>query len=249
MRVEEFFALNKRAAIAFSGGADSSYLLLAAVRAGADVTAYFVDSQFQPEFELRDAKRAADFAGAGLCVLKADVLSDPVVAANGEDRCYRCKKTILSCVAEAAARDGYSLICDGTNASDDASARPGMRAAEELGVCSPLRECGLTKADVRRLSEEAGLFTWNKPAYSCLATRIPSGVPITREDLERTERAEDFLSSLGFSDIRVRLFGGAARLQLPAEQLPALLERRDEITGRLLEDYSAVLLDLEGRKP
>ena len=122
-----------------------------------------------------------------------------------------------------------------------------MRALRELGVRSPLRECGLTKPEVRRLSREAGLFTWDKPAYACLATRIPTGTAITRANLERTERAERFLAGLGFTDFRVRLLGGAAKLQLPASQLSALLEQRETILRELKKDYSDVLLDLEVR--
>ena len=122
-----------------------------------------------------------------------------------------------------------------------------MRALRELSVRSPLRECGLTKPEIRRLSRKAGLFTWDKPAYACLATRVPAGEQLTAEKLENTERAEDFLFSLGFADFRVRLFNGAARLQLPAEQLPRLLERRAEILSELKKTYRAVVLDLEVR--
>ena len=122
-----------------------------------------------------------------------------------------------------------------------------MRAIRELEVRSPLRECGLTKDEIRRLSREAGLFTWDKPAYACLATRIPTGEVITREKLERTERAEAFLTKLGFSDLRVRLSSDCARLQLPEDQLWLALEKREEITEELLKYYKAVLLDLSPR--
>ena len=136
---------------------------------------------------------------------------------------------------------------DGTNASDDAGDRPGMRALRELSVRSPLRECGLTKRDVRMLSRDAGLFTWDKPAYACLATRIPTGQPITARDLAVTEAAESDLFSLGFTDFRVRLVGRSAKIQLPAAQMPRLLECRQEILQRLGPDYDGVWLDLEGR--
>ena len=122
-----------------------------------------------------------------------------------------------------------------------------MRAIRELEVRSPLRECGLTKDEIRRLSREAGLFTWDKPAYACLATRISTGEVITREKLERTERAEAFLTKLGFSDMRVRLSSDCARLQLPEDQLWLALEKREEITEELLKYYKAVLLDLSPR--
>ena len=247
MTLTEFFHENQKAAIAFSGGVDSAYLLYAALQSGADVRAYYVKSAFQPQFELDDARRLAETLSADMRVLDVDILADETVAANPPDRCYHCKRRIFSAIASAAAADGYTLLLDGTNASDDAGNRPGMRALWELSVRSPLRECGLTKPEIRRLSREAGLFTWDKPAYACLATRVPAGERLTAEKLENTERAEDFLFSLGFTDFRVRLFNGAARLQLPAEQLPRLLERRAEILSELKKTYSAVVLDLEVR--
>ena len=247
MTLTEFFHENQKAAIAFSGGVDSAYLLYAALQSGADVRAYYVKSAFQPQFELDDARRLAETLSADMRVLDVDILADKTVAVNPPDRCYHCKRRIFSAIASAAAADGYTLLLDGTNASDDAGDRPGMRALRELSVRSPLRECGLTKPEIRRLSREAGLFTWDKPAYACLATRVPAGERLTAEKLENTERAEDFLFSLGFTDFRVRLFNGAARLQLPAEQLPRLLERRAEILSELKKTYSAVVLDLEVR--
>ena len=247
MTLTEFFHENQKAAIAFSGGVDSAYLLYAALQSGADVRAYYVKSAFQPQFELDDARRLAETLSADMRVLDVDILADETVAANPPDRCYHCKRRIFSAIASAAAADGYTLLLDGTNASDDAGDRPGMRALRELSVRSPLRECGLTKPEIRLLSREAGLFTWDKPAYACLATRVPAGERLTAEKLGNTERAEDFLFSLGFTDFRVRLFNGAARLQLPAEQLPRLLERRAEILSELKKTYSTVMLDLEVR--
>lgn len=247
MELRDFFAEHPRAALAFSGGVDSAYLLYAALACGADVRPYFVDSAFQPRFELADARRLCGELGAELRVLPVDILAEPRVAANPPDRCYHCKRAIFSAVAAAAARDGYPLLLDGTNASDPEGDRPGMRALRELAVRSPLRECGLAKGEVRRRSREAGLFTWDKPAYACLATRVPAGEPITAEALARTERAEGFLSSLGFTDFRVRLLGGCARVQVAAGQLPLALERRGEIISELKRHYGGVLLDLEAR--
>lgn len=247
MTLETFFRENSRVAVAFSGGVDSSYLLYAALRCGAVAYGYYVKTAFQPQFELDDALRLAREIGADVSVLPVDVLSDATVAANPPDRCYHCKKRIFGKIAEAARADGFDVLVDGTNASDDADDRPGMRALRELAVRSPLRECGLTKARVRELSRAAGLFTWDKPAYACLATRIPPGTAITRGALERTETAEAFLASLGFSDFRVRLYGDAARIQLPTGQLERALALRSQIVERLKELYSAVLLDLETR--
>lgn len=248
MTLEQFFAENREVAIAFSGGVDSAYLLYAATRYAARVKAYYVSTAFQPEFELADARRLADELGADMLVLHVDVLSNSAVTANPSDRCYHCKNTLFRQILRAAENDGFPVLLDGTNASDDAGDRPGMRALRELAVRSPLRECGLTKRDVRMLSRDAGLFTWDKPAYACLATRIPTGQPITARDLAVTEAAESDLFSLGFTDFRVRMVGRSAKIQLPAAQMPGLLEHRQEILQRLGPDYDGVWLDLEGRE-
>ena len=247
MDLATFFRENPRVALAFSGGTDSAYLLCAAVQAGAQVRPYYVKTAFQPAFELADARRLAEELGVALAIVELDVLSAPEVAANPPERCYHCKRAIFTALRQRAEAEGYALLIDGTNASDDAGDRPGMRALGELSVRSPLRECGLTKAEIRRLSKEAGLFTWDKPAYACLATRIPAGRPITAELLERVERAETALHALGFRDFRVRLLGQAARIQLPPEQMAAALERREELLKLLTPEFDGVLLDLAGR--
>ena len=247
MTLQEFFQAHPRAALAFSGGTDSAFLLWAAREYGCDVRAYYVKTAFQPQFEYEDAFRLARELGVPMTTVEADILSVPEAAANGPRRCYYCKRALFSQLREAARRDGYELLLDGTNASDDAGDRPGMQALRELEVRSPLRECGLTKAEVRRLSKEAGLFTWDKPAYACLATRIPTGTAITKEDLERVERAENALHALGFRDFRVRLYHGAARIQVTAEQLPLVLEQREAVSSALDPAFDGVLLDLMPR--
>lgn len=247
MILKDFFQEYKKVALAFSGGVDSAYLLYEAIKNETQIRAYYVKSAFQPSFELEDARRLAREIGADMKVLEADVLADARVAKNPTDRCYHCKKMIFTTVMNAATEDGFSILMDGTNASDNAGDRPGMRALQELSVRSPLRECGLTKEEIRRLSREAGLFTWDKPAYACLATRIPTGMLITREKLERTESAEDYLFSIGLKNFRVRMLGECARLQVPEEQIPLLLEKRQEIIKELGKYYSGILLDLEVR--
>lgn len=247
MTLTDFFEQNRAVALAFSGGVDSAYLLYAAVKSGAKVTAYYVKTAFQPQFEYEDARLLASQLGAQMKTIELDVLRDAEVTANPASRCYYCKRRIFSAILAAAKADGYAIVMDGTNASDDASDRPGMVALKELEVRSPLREAGLTKGEIRRLSKEAGLFTHDKPAYACLATRIPTGTAITTEALERTEKAEEYLKNLGFTDFRIRLFGTAARIQIPQQQLPALLECRQQILTELKQHYTAVLLDLEVR--
>lgn len=248
MTLQEFFGAHPKAALAFSGGVDSSYLLYAARQLGADVKAYYVKTAFQPEFEYQDALRLASQLGADIQVLTLDVLACPDVTVNPKNRCYFCKQHIFGNILRQAKADGYDTVLDGTNASDQVSDRPGMKALQEMKVLSPLRLAGLTKAEIRRLSHEAGLFTWDKPSYACLATRIPAGTEITGADLARTEWAEDHLMSLGFRDLRVRqLSGDLALVQLPEAQMDTFLALRGEITRTLKTRYAGVLLDMEAR--
>ncbi len=247
MTLNDFFSAHPKAALGFSGGVDSAYLLYAAKKAGADIRPYFIKTAFQPDFELEDARRLCRELGAELSIIELDVLRIPEVAANPENRCYFCKRALFGALQKRAQEDGYDLLLDGTNASDDASDRPGMKALQELCVCSPLRACGLTKKEIRALSREAGLFTWDKPAYACLATRIAANMPITKDALFRIERAEAALFGLGFTDFRVRVFHGAARLQLPEPQLLQAAQRREEIRAALGEYFDTILLDLHGR--
>ena len=247
MELREFFERHPKCALAFSGGTDSALLLCEARRLGADVKAYFVKGPFQPQFELEDARRLARELGAEMEVIETDVLALPEVAENGSRRCYYCKRAIFSLIFERARRDGYETVIDGTNASDQVDDRPGMQAIAELGVLSPLRMCGVTKAQVRELSAEAGLFTARKPSYACLATRVPTGTAITREALEKVERGEEALREMGFSDLRLRLEGTGARLELPAAQLPAVVQNRERVLKALLPSFSRVTVDLAGR--
>ena len=255
MNLEDFFNQHRRVAIAFSGGVDSAYLLYAAKKYAEELCAYYVKSAFQPAFEFEDAKRLTNELGIKLCVISINVLENKKVIENPPDRCYYCKQVIFSKIIEHASIDGFSELLDGTNASDDSGDRPGMKALKELKVLSPLRECELTKTQIRQLSKEAGLFTWNKPSYACLATRLPVGSKITNERLEVTEKTEDYMMSLGFNNFRVRMLeppasltaAPIAKLELTKEQLPLLLQKHEEILSELKKDYSKVFLDLETR--
>jgi uncharacterized protein len=247
MTLDAFFAANRKAALAFSGGTDSALLLFYGVNAGCDIQPYFVKSCFQPQFELDDAQRLCRELGVYLRVIELDVLADPNIACNSNTRCYYCKHRIFSSLIAAAKADGYTLILDGTNASDCAEDRPGMRALNELLVRSPLRECGITKDMVREMSKKYGLFTWNKPAYACLATRIPSGTTITAGTLQAVEHSENMLFNLGFTDFRVRVSGDMAKLQFPEEQFFSVLEHRNEILTALGTYFNEIVLDLKSR--
>ena len=224
MTLEEFFEEHPKIALAFSGGVDSSYLLYAASRCGADVAAYYVKSQFQPEFELRDAIELAHKLGVRMRLIEQDIVSCAEVTANPPDRCYYCKKHIMGAIRERSCADGYALIIDGTNASDDISDRPGYKALGEEGILSPL------------------------PAYACLATRIASGEQITAEKLRAVEQSEDYLFSLGFTDFRVRVRGNGALLQFTAEQTERAHERFPEIEKKLAEYFDSVTIDPKVRE-
>ncbi|HJB18265.1 MAG TPA: ATP-dependent sacrificial sulfur transferase LarE [Candidatus Bariatricus faecipullorum] len=248
MNLNEFFQSIPRAAAAFSGGTDSAFLLWAAKHYGCDIHAYYVKTVFQPAFELEDAKRLAKELDVPMTIIETDILAVEKARENGPDRCYHCKKALFLALREQAERDGFPVLLDGTNASDDANDRPGMQALRELNIRSPLQECGISKEEVRRMSREAGLFTWNKPAYACLATRIPTGTAIRRSDLERTEAAESRLAALGFTDFRVRISGENARLQVTEDQTALVLEKRADILEALKPYFTGVLLDMEPRQ-
>ena len=248
MELREFFAQHPSGALAFSGGVDSSLLVWAAAAYGKDWRAYYVHAAFQPAFELEDARQVAGQCGLPMTVLEVDILSNAAVTANPPDRCYHCKRTIFSSILAKAKDDGYSLVIDGSNASDDAGDRPGMRALRELEVRSPLRECGLTKADVRRLSREAGLPTWDKPAYACLATRIPTGTPLKLETLAAVEKAEGALAAMGFRDFRVRVPDGAL-VQVTEAQLPLARARWADLQAVLIPLFGRAALDPKPRTP
>ena len=249
MTIQEFFQAHPRAAVAFSGGVDSAWLLHEAARYAEKAAAYFVRTPFQPAFELDDARDTARRLGTDLTVMDFDILTVPEAAANPPDRCYYCKRALFSRLLERAAADGFGCVLDGGNASDDAADRPGMRALRELGVLSPLRLCGLAKGDIRRLAREAGLPVWDKPSYACLATRIPAGRRIDREDLERVEQGEATLAALGLRDFRLRLTWGGCKLQVLESQFPLVMKRRADILSALEADFSEVTLDLRPRVP
>ena len=247
MTLQEFFTEYPAISIAFSGGVDSAYLLYYAHKYAKRVKAYYMKTPFQPAFEEADAIRFCKQYNISLSIIEHDILSNEQVKANPVNRCYYCKKAIFSAISKAALADGYTVICDGTNASDDVTDRPGMKALEELLVQSPLRICGLTKDVIRKESKAAGLFTWNKPSYACLATRITTDTPICQEDLIRVEKSEDILFSLGFRDYRVRIYHDAARIQLPEAQMPLAVELHDLLCKMLAPYFTTVMLDLFSR--
>jgi len=243
MTIREYFRQHPVIAIAFSGGVDSAWLLHEAVQYAQKTKAYFVRTPFQPGFELADARKTAEMLGAELAIIDFDILAVPEVTANPDNRCYYCKTALFTTLLKQANADGFPLVADGSNASDDADDRPGMRALRELGVVSPLRECGITKAEIRRLAKAAGIPVWDKPSYACLATRIPSGTPITAESLTRVERGESLLMEMGFVDFRLRLRGENALLQVRSEQMALAEQLLPRIREQLASDFGDIILD------
>lgn len=236
------------AVIAFSGGVDSTFLLAAAKEAlGGRVTAVTAQSASFPKRELDEAARFCRTLGVPQRTFISDELSIEGFRRNPPDRCYICKKAIFGELLKIAEELGAAAVCEGSNIDDEGDYRPGLRAIAELGVKSPLREAGLTKAEIRALSKEMELPTHSKPSFACLATRFPYGEEITAEKLAMTERAEQLLSECGFTQYRVRIHGTSARIELLPEEFPKLMELRREITAGFKEyGFTYVSLDLEG---
>lgn len=247
MNLKKFFNENPKCAIAFSGGVDSSYLLYEAIKYGKNIKAYFIKTSFQPQFEIDDAVEIAKLIGANLEIVQYNILENQKVCNNNFDRCYDCKTTLFTNIIEIAKRDGFGLVLDGTNASDDFSDRPGMRALAELNVRSPLRESKLTKDKIRLLSRKAGLPTYNKPAYACLATRVSTGTKITGDILSKIEKAEMFMLRLGFSDFRVRYNNNIAKIQLKEKQFRLFFKNKEAISNEFCKYFKEVLLDINAR--
>ena len=240
----------KSVLVAFSGGVDSAFLLAVAQEVLGDaaraVTA--VSPTYSPH-EVESARRMAAHLGVPLEILETDEFSDERFVANPKERCYWCKTELFGKLVRRAAELGCTAVLDGTNADDTGDYRPGMTAARELGVRSPLMEVGLTKAEIRSESRRMGLPTWDKPSYACLASRIPYGTRITPEIVARIEACECFLRDAGFSQVRVRHHGDLARIEVvPAEFArvmdPALRVRL--VAAVKAQGYAYVTLDLQG---
>jgi uncharacterized protein len=234
--------------VAFSGGDDSTLLLRIAHDELGDraVAATGLSETYAPE-EMAEARKIAEGIGARHIMVSTMELTDPRYANNTHQRCFFCKTELYTKLAERAQELNILKVIDGTNADDAGDFRPGMRAARQLGVISPLLDAGMTKAEIRAISSELGLPTWNKPAAACLSSRFAYGDPITVEKLKRVAAAESFLRGLGFRGFRVRHQDDTARLEFPPELMAEVLQRSDEIVpGVKAAGYQYVTLDLEG---
>jgi uncharacterized protein len=234
--------------VSFSGGVDSSYLLAIAHRAlGPQAIAATGLSQTYAREEMDEARVVANEIGAEHLFVDTAELTDPRYADNTHQRCFFCKTELYSRLRELADSRGLQYVIDGSNTDDLDDFRPGMRAARELGVRSPLQEVGLTKSEIRLLSERIGLRTWDKPAAACLSSRFAYGDPITVEKLRQVAAAESSVRALGFSGFRVRHHDHIARLEVSQDQFAHALECAEELVGALRRTgYQHAVLDLAG---
>jgi pyridinium-3,5-biscarboxylic acid mononucleotide sulfurtransferase len=247
--LERVLASLESAVVAFSGGVDSSLLLTVAVEVlGARVLAVTATSETYPERELIEARSLARQLAVRHREVVSEELDIPEFKHNPRNRCYYCKKELFGKLRAIAAEEGLSHVLDGTNIDDRSDHRPGRQAAEELGVRSPLDEAGFTKDDIRELSRQLGLPSWDKPAFACLSSRFPYGTAITAERVNRVGRAEEALRELGFRVLRVRYHDSVARLELgPEEFALACGPLRDEVCRLVMESgFVYVAIDLQG---
>ncbi|HWR60028.1 MAG TPA: ATP-dependent sacrificial sulfur transferase LarE [Clostridia bacterium] len=238
------------AVVAFSGGVDSTFLLkVAAEVLGDKVIAVTANSETYPKRELEEARLFAKAQGIKHIVIETLELEIAGFADNPPDRCYYCKHELFSKLMGIAKDNGIKFVLDGSNFDDRNDHRPGMIAARELGVLSPLKEAELTKEDIRGLSRELGLSTWNKPSFACLSSRFPYGTRITPEKLAVIGEAEDFIRDLGFKELRVRHHDSIARIEVGKADLAGIVAHADEITAKLKAlGFLYVTLELSGYK-
>lgn len=234
--------------VAYSGGVDSALVMrVAHEQLGEDALACIGVSPSYPAREMRDAVKLAEEIGLPYRLVDTEEYLDPNYAANPNNRCYFCKSELHNRLKELLLAEEWGVVCDGTNASDLGDVRPGITAARERGVRSPLVEAGITKPEVRAIARHLGLPVWDKPAMACLSSRVPHGTPITPALLRQIEAAEDVLVELGLRQFRVRHHGEIARLELLPEDFPAVIARHQQVVADIkAAGYRFVTLDLAG---
>jgi pyridinium-3,5-biscarboxylic acid mononucleotide sulfurtransferase len=239
------------AVLAYSGGVDSSFLLKAIQLSGIKSLAVIATSEIRTFNELEESKRTAEELGIKYIVIKTEEFSREEFVSNTPERCFFCKNELFDKLTHIASSEGYRVVIDGSTVDDTFDYRPGSKAARKYNIRTPLIEADFSKKEVRELSKQLGLQTWNKPSSPCLATRIPYGRRITKEVLKRIERAEDFMKSLGFQEVRVRDYDSIARIEVPEDKIEILLKPliRENISETLkVIGYIYITLDLDGYK-
>jgi uncharacterized protein len=253
LHLRRIFAAMDSVLVAYSGGIDSTFVLkVAHDQLGDSAVGITAISPTFPAVELETATRVAKEIGARHELIETDQLTIPAFTANDASRCFHCKTDLYQLMGKLSALRAQSVVVDGTNLDDLGDDRPGITAAREWGVRSPLVEAGLTKADIRSLARDMGLSNWDKPAAACLSSRIPRGITITREKLSRVEQAEDVLLAEGFRHCRVRDHGEIARIEVGQNELARMLdgERGTRISRRMKAlGFRFVTIDLEGYRP
>jgi uncharacterized protein len=236
--------------VAYSGGVDSTFLAVTAHEVlGKNSLAVFAASPVAPPMEKEEAGDLAHNVGLRFKIIESNEMSNPDFVANPPERCYYCKRELFSELKPLAKAEGLKWIADGTNADDLHDFRPGRKASAEAGIRSPLLEAGLTKTEIRQLSRTRGLPTWDRPASPCLASRIPYGIPVTAETLNKIARGEQYLHSLGLRQLRLRHHGDIARIELDPEDMAKIITpeiRQDIVTHLKALGYKYVALDLTG---
>ena len=244
-------AVKQGVCIAFSGGVDSTLLLTVASRQqkqfGGTVYGVMFDTFLHEKGEEAEARKLALECGADFAVIHVNELDNPAILNNPKDRCYHCKHFLFSNLKAFANAHGCSLVMDGTNADDIKAYRPGLKALEELGVMSPLKTLGITKAQVRALAEDYDISVASKPSNSCLATRLPYGARLETPILEKIAAGEAYLKNMGFRSVRIRFYDPVTRIEVEKSQIPVFVNMREDIVNRLKElGFVYVTLDLEG---
>jgi uncharacterized protein len=240
----------KRVLVAFSGGVDSTFLLKAAKDAlGDNAAAVTVNSPYIPSWEIEEAKEFTEKMGIKHDFIKVGIIDE--IKNNPSNRCYLCKKAVFSMIKEKAINEGFDYVIDGTNLDDIKDYRPGIKALNELEIVSPLLECKITKSEVREMSKDLSLLTWNKPAGACLLTRIPFDTRLEIDDINRIEKAEKYLRDKGIAAVRVRSHGDLARIEIDPTIRDQLFNTDflDEISIKLKEyGFKYVTIDAAGYK-
>jgi uncharacterized protein len=239
----------QKVVVAFSGGVDSTLLLKVCVDVlgRGNVVAFIGLSPTCPEREIADAKELSALINVECVMAETSEMADPRFLANDTSRCYFCKTHLFAKAREIAVQRGFTHVVEGSNVDDMDDFRPGRKACSEQGVKSPLLEAGLTKAEIRELSEALSLPTHDKPSYACLSSRVPYGTAIDEAILKRIERSEDFIQGLGIRQVRVRYHGTVARIEVPVKDFDVIMANRDKIAEALKHyGFAAVTLDLKG---